>query len=81
MENKDKQSLQAIQHSKYVSHNDRLFVQIQKSECPGKSEQEHKHDGSSQPRSANKRTNTNIHQTINSPMAHVNPVTSYKLAC
>ena len=41
MENKDKQSLQAIQHSKYVSHNDRLFVQIQKSECPGKSEQEH----------------------------------------
>jgi len=41
MENKDKQSLQAIQHSKYVSHNDWLFVQIQKSECPGKSEQEH----------------------------------------
>jgi hypothetical protein len=57
MENKDKQSLQAIQHSKYVSHNDWLFVQIQKSECPGKSEQEHKHDGSSQPRSA-KQTQT-----------------------
>lgn len=62
MENKDKQSLQAIQHSKNVSHNDWLFVQIQKSECPGESEQEHKHDGSSQPRSAN----TNIHQSINS---------------
>ena len=41
MENKDKQSLQAIQHSKYVSHNDWFLIQIEQAKRPGKSEQEH----------------------------------------
>ena len=40
MENKDKQSLQAIQHSKYVSHNDWFFIQIQQTERPGETQQE-----------------------------------------
>jgi hypothetical protein len=49
MENKNKESLQAIQHCENVSHDDGLFIQVEQAERPRQAEQEDEHNCSAQP--------------------------------
>lgn len=35
MEDKNEQSLQAVQHSEGIGHNHRLFIQVEHSQKPG----------------------------------------------
>ena len=53
-----KQALQGVKRRKDVGHHDRLLVQVQESKGPRETQEEHEHEGASQPRPVTSRNDT-----------------------